>query len=662
MLKVAVILLHFVALIAHCTARKMSDDDHIKSSFEIDTASARISRRIRREPAVWGEPAPDYSNTVLDGYTRYLRALLFVDSKISNHYNNDIPQMKAEVSKMVKEANDYFFQMNIRIIIVDVLQTKRSDLSLYAFEDYRSNRMSILPEHDFAALISYRYAGGLAFVSGMCTSKAVMLCGFYPHNPMAMGSIFFHEVAHLLGVPHRNASEALDIPKCYCDSLDPSERSKGTAGCLKIPGYDHDCTAQQLANVLHKNKCLKKQANALAMFAPLTVEESLPICGNGVKEKGEECDCGLERYCSNRNCRAKECTQIIKTWQLYLTVGVLSVVLLASLSVFIYNRASHICIRRYFRSSSMCACHLTEILCFNCGHWSRGKHYQSSMRRAGNTISSTNLYDGKRGKLNASNIVVLIDANNSDRLVRRHSSITRPSRPPPPPPISAQDHMRKLRDREGLHLNLGEVSRPKKPPPVPAKPPHLISKAMNIDSNDIYEIPNSERAKYSYAPNDHNQEEFPQQNDLRSEMLDSISRKFDDFDDDFDEDDTDQVPYCESTVQYTPILPRKEFTLSSDALQKPKSSSFNGGLCSDQNEASSRSKKISAPSMILCRNLQAREVERVKREESFSSNESSENRNCVSDDTGSTGLSEEDDKSISVANAIHRFNEKSWLI
>uniref|UniRef100_A0A0M3HM45 Cytochrome c oxidase assembly protein COX20, mitochondrial n=1 Tax=Ascaris lumbricoides TaxID=6252 RepID=A0A0M3HM45_ASCLU len=37
--------------------------------------------------------------------------------------------------------------------------------------------MSKLPRHDFAALISYRYAGGLAFVSGMCTSKAVMLCG-----------------------------------------------------------------------------------------------------------------------------------------------------------------------------------------------------------------------------------------------------------------------------------------------------------------------------------------------------------------------------------------------------------------------------------------------------------------------------------------------------
>lgn len=38
-------------------------------------------------------------------------------------------------------------------------------------------RIRTLPPHDFAALISYRYAGGLAFVGGMCTNKAVMLCG-----------------------------------------------------------------------------------------------------------------------------------------------------------------------------------------------------------------------------------------------------------------------------------------------------------------------------------------------------------------------------------------------------------------------------------------------------------------------------------------------------
>jgi hypothetical protein len=42
--------------------------------------------------------------------------------------------------------------------------------------------VDILPAHDFAALLAYRYAGGLAFVSGMCTPKSVMLCGVSIHS------------------------------------------------------------------------------------------------------------------------------------------------------------------------------------------------------------------------------------------------------------------------------------------------------------------------------------------------------------------------------------------------------------------------------------------------------------------------------------------------
>uniref|UniRef100_A0A0M3HK04 Uncharacterized protein n=1 Tax=Ascaris lumbricoides TaxID=6252 RepID=A0A0M3HK04_ASCLU len=34
----------------------------------------------------------------------------------------------------------YFYQINIRIIVVDVLQTQRSDLSLYSFEEFRNSR------------------------------------------------------------------------------------------------------------------------------------------------------------------------------------------------------------------------------------------------------------------------------------------------------------------------------------------------------------------------------------------------------------------------------------------------------------------------------------------------------------------------------------------
>lgn len=47
-----------------------------------DEYGIHISRRSRREPAVWGDPAPDYSSVELNDYIHFLNVLIFVDSKI----------------------------------------------------------------------------------------------------------------------------------------------------------------------------------------------------------------------------------------------------------------------------------------------------------------------------------------------------------------------------------------------------------------------------------------------------------------------------------------------------------------------------------------------------------------------------------------------------
>lgn len=62
-----------------------------------------------------------------------------------------MPRVKEEIMKVVQEANDvggrlltgnthcfqYFIQLRISVVVVDILQTKRSNLSLVAFQEYR---------------------------------------------------------------------------------------------------------------------------------------------------------------------------------------------------------------------------------------------------------------------------------------------------------------------------------------------------------------------------------------------------------------------------------------------------------------------------------------------------------------------------------------------
>jgi hypothetical protein len=126
---------------------------------------------------VLGAPVPNYSNIVLTGPSVYLYTILFIDLKTVEYYENDMQRVTNEVVKLVRESNKYFYQLNIRIVVVDVIPTNRHDLSLYSFEDFHNRLNGQLPYHDFAVLVKFQYAGGLAFVSGFCSNKNVMMVG-----------------------------------------------------------------------------------------------------------------------------------------------------------------------------------------------------------------------------------------------------------------------------------------------------------------------------------------------------------------------------------------------------------------------------------------------------------------------------------------------------
>ena len=55
-------------------------------------------------------------------------------------------------------------------------QQQKKNIFVY-FQDYRASNLHLLPFHDVAVHLNYRYAGGLAFVGGICTSKSIMIAG-----------------------------------------------------------------------------------------------------------------------------------------------------------------------------------------------------------------------------------------------------------------------------------------------------------------------------------------------------------------------------------------------------------------------------------------------------------------------------------------------------
>jgi hypothetical protein len=477
------------------------------------------------QPAVWGDPAPDYSATVLSSGPVYLYTLIFVDSKITRHYSGNLTVIKQEIMRMIKESNTYFSQLNMRISVVDVLQTMRDDLSLYTFQTYHYNRLRNLPYHDFAALISYRYAGGLAYVDGMCSYRNNLICGFYPHNPEAMGAIFFHETAHLLGVAHDDKEQPLNVSNCVCNDLTlaqeiyESEKYSPSAGCLKIPGFDHDCSAQHLANLLQRNRCLSKKPRSekenvedgyldwSAFYDP-----ALAMCGNGVVEGDEECDCGVEKFCNEINCIPETCKRKIPFYVIFLVGFFVCCIFLTLSSICCYFILKYIStkvsssMRPSIRHKKWRFCkfaveplRILKRLCF-----SKAENKNRTPKNISNSF-------GQHEKLSTETIVTIAPRSieGSTGTLR---PLTRPQIAPPPPPTSSsatdsssKNTFRPARPPPPVFSNPIRTA----PPPPPLKPtltacaiptpPTATEGSINLRRNEVLWAEYEERISHKFA-------------------------------------------------------------------------------------------------------------------------------------------------------------------
>ena len=275
--------------------------DFVKTNITTERSAGRSRRQ-----------SPDH----LTG-TKYVEMYVVNDRSeytwLGSNKNNNMKRMKQVANIM----DSLYTPHNIRAILMGVevwndndkmVVSKTGSTTLNNFLRYRRDK--ILPRfaHDCSLFVTrVDFTGptiGLAPVNGMCSpvlSGNVNQDTSTDHSQLA--GTMTHEMGHNFGMKH-------DKTACYCDDR--------TRRCIMSP-YAQTPIATTFS------RCSKNELNtylkgdmARCLIIPNLrngLHSNDTRCGNNKLDPGEECDCGLPKWCKNRCCNPNTCKFISAGYQ-----------------------------------------------------------------------------------------------------------------------------------------------------------------------------------------------------------------------------------------------------------------------------------------------------------------------------------------------------------
>ncbi|XP_077775396.1 disintegrin and metalloproteinase domain-containing protein 9 isoform X5 [Podarcis muralis] len=306
--------------------------EHLKSSANFEHLIYQINNKnlqspLRREdlPSTErqlgseGMPYKLLSDTVpLSDVTkvhRYIEIYIVLDKDLYNFLGGSREIVTDSIAQLIGFVNSIFSRLNITVVLSSlefwtdhnkISTSGEPDVLLRKFLRWKNSYLVLRP-HDLALLLVYRekpnYVGA-GFMGKLCLRNFDAGVALYQKSMTKEPfSVILAQLLGLnLGMEYDNGKECKCPGGFVCIMNTEAVLSSG------IKAFS-SCSIKDFQNFIKFKgaHCLSNRPN-LKLFYKKRSARSKALCGNGVLEAGEKCDCGSEEECKHSKCCTSSCT------------------------------------------------------------------------------------------------------------------------------------------------------------------------------------------------------------------------------------------------------------------------------------------------------------------------------------------------------------------
>uniref|UniRef100_A0A182YRH8 Disintegrin and metalloproteinase domain-containing protein 12 n=1 Tax=Anopheles stephensi TaxID=30069 RepID=A0A182YRH8_ANOST len=240
----------------------------------------------------------------------FVELVLVVDRTLFLKFSSNVQRVHQHCLSVVNVLNELYRPLNVYILLVGVVLWNTRDniiistdskQTLTSFLAYRKDQLlRQIPNDNAHLLTAVRFPDGVigkAELGSMCSmagSGGIAVVENFVVTPLA--TTIAHELGHNFNIDH-------DTEECggsRCPGPGPCIMEAKLRDSADIPNRWSTCSVDDLHESLKRGlgACLKNKPTRLLVRA---------VCGNGLLEPGEQCDCGRRDSCDNSCCDARTC-------------------------------------------------------------------------------------------------------------------------------------------------------------------------------------------------------------------------------------------------------------------------------------------------------------------------------------------------------------------